>query len=70
MIKSTEINAVASNEQGFAFRISWLDDEKGFGNIDILYSKKHGFTIEAGEAQKDFIKEVLNAMVDVAKLKE
>lgn len=70
MIKSTEINAVASNEQGFGFRISWLDEEKGFGNIDIFYSKKHGFRIEGEAMQKDFIKEVLNAMVDVAKLKE
>lgn len=70
MIKSTEITGVASNEEGFAFRISWLDPEKGFGNIDIFYSKKHGTTIESEAMSKDFVKEVLNAMVDGAKLRE
>lgn len=70
MIKNTEINAVASNEQGFAFRISWLDDEKGFGNIDVMYSKKNGFTLETESMSKDFVKSVLSAMVDSAKIRE
>ena len=70
MIKQTEVNAVASNEQGLAFRISWLHDEKGFGNIDDFYSKNHGFSLETGAMSKDFVKSVLNAIVDSAKIRE
>jgi len=70
MIKETDINAVASNELGFAFRVGWFDDEKGVGNIDFMYSKQHGFTIESEAMSKDFIKTVLNSIVDNARIKD
>jgi len=69
-ITSAEIVGVWIKDKHNGFRIEW-DADIGYGQFDFFIEKEHPFniTIDNECMSKDFIKAVLNKIVDSSKLK-
>lgn len=68
-INDVSINAVFSNSENSGFSLSWDSKELGFGEISFIQFHKNGkIRIDSEHMGKDFVKKVLHAFVDIAKL--
>jgi hypothetical protein len=49
---------------GNGFRLHWEEPNFGFGQIDLFYNEELNLTIDSEYMSKEFVKAVLNKLVD------
>ncbi len=64
-----DIFGVSGTPDMIRFTLNWDDPERGFGQIEFRkYSDKESVVIDSELMSRDFIKSVLNALVDKARV--
>lgn len=64
------IFGVSGTGETLRFIIDWQNEEKGFGQIEIMqYLDGDSVVIDSELMDRDFIKSVLNALVDKARVR-
>jgi hypothetical protein len=59
-----EVVDISMFEKGNGFRLHWEEPNIGFGQIDLFYNEELNFTIDSEYMSKEFVKAVLNKLVD------
>lgn len=62
-----EIEGVKEFKCGNLVRLAWIDEERGFGQIDIFQDEE--ILIDSECMSREFVKQVLSCLVDQARLK-
>lgn len=64
-IKEVEIRAIYSNNEYRGFKLSWISDEIGWGEIDIYqFYKNNKIQIDDEYMGKEFIRRVFNKLLE------
>ena len=65
-----DIYGVSGSADVIRFMLSWSDPETGFGQMEFIrYNESDGIVIDSELMDRDFIKSVLNALVDKARVR-